>query len=414
MSAPSTPSEPASLRTILHLDMDAFYASVEIRDDPSLAGKPVIVGGSSRRGVVCAASYEARKFGVCSAMPTSRAHRLCPQAIFLPPRMDRYAEVSDRVFEVFHRYTPLVEGLSIDEAFLDVGASASLFGSGEVIARRIKGDVKDELRLNVSAGVAESKFVAKIASDLHKPNALVVVPPGTSRAFLAALPIERMWGVGAKTAPKLRALGFATLGDLADAEVDRLERVLGSWGASVRALARGDDTRPVVPDREAKSIGAEETHEQDLTTREEISRALLAHAQRIAQRMTRAGVAARTVTVKLKLADFTLLTRQTTLDEAAADTLAIHVAACDLLSKFPLKPGAPVRLTGLSLSGLEMRGAAPVLFPDKDALRRQKLEDLARAVSDRWDGEGTASAKSLMTRAALLGSGAGKRTPQFK
>jgi DNA polymerase-4 len=405
---------PDVTRTILHLDMDAFYASVEVRDDPSLRGKPVVVGGSSRRGVVCAASYEARKFGVHSAMPTARAYRLCPQAIFLPPRMARYAEVSDRVFEVFHRYTPLVEGLSIDEAFLDVTASRSLFGSGETIARRIKEDVASELRLDVSAGVADSKFVAKIASDLHKPNALVVVPPGTSREFLAGLPIERMWGVGAKTAPKLRALGFATLGDLALAEDDRLERVLGSWGAAVRALARGDDTRAVVPDRDAKSIGAEETHENDLTTLDEISRELLASAQRIAQRMLRAGVAGRTVHVKVKLADFTLLTRQTTLPEAAADTLAIHAAACALLPKFPLK-NARVRLTGLSVSGLELLGSAPTLFPDPGAVKRQKLEELVRAVSDRWDGDGAAK----VTRAALLGSGGsggtvGRRTPQFK
>ncbi len=410
MTAPA--DEPTSLaRTILHLDMDAFYASVEIRDDPSLAGKAVIVGGSARRGVVCAASYEARKFGVHSAMPTAMASRLCPQAIFLPVRMDRYVEVSDRVFEVFHRYTPLVEGLSLDEAFLDVTASHSLFGSGESIARRIKDDVKTELRLNVSAGVADSKFVAKIASDLHKPNALVVVPPGTSRAFLASLPIERMWGVGAKTAPKLRALGFQTLGDLADAEVDRLERVLGSWGVEVRALARGDDARSVVPDREAKSIGAEETHDHDLTTRDEISRALLASAQRIAQRMTRAGIAARTIAVKLKLADFTLLTRQTTLTEAVADTMAIHAAACELLPKFPLK-NARIRLTGLSLSGLELRGAVPVLFPDKAAAKRQKLEELVRAVSDRYDGDESARG-TAMTRAALLGLST-KRTPQFK
>ena len=406
MSGDRANAPPA--RTILHLDMDAFYASVEVRDDPSLAGKPVIVGGSSRRGVVCAASYEARKFGVHSAMPTARAHRLCPQAVFLPVRMHRYVEVSDRVFEVFHRYTPQVEGLSIDEAFLDVSASHSLFGSGEAIARRIKEDVAGELLLNVSAGVADSKFVAKIASDLQKPNALVVVPPGTSREFLAGLPIERMWGVGAKTAPKLRALGFATLGDLANAEVDRLERVLGSWGPSVRALARGEDERAVVPDREAKSIGAEETHEHDLTTEDDISRELLGSAQRIAQRMTRAGVAGRTITVKLKLSDFTLLTRQTTLPEAAADTLALHSAARALLSKFPLE-NARVRLTGLSVSGLEVLGAAPVLFPDRAALKRQKLEELVRAVSDRWDGDGAGK----VTRAALLGTSQ-RRTPQFK
>ena len=223
--------------------MDAFYASVEIRDNPELRGKAVIVGGNSRRGVVCAASYEARKFGVHSAMPTAKAYQLCPHAIFLPPRMRRYSEASADVFSVFHRYTPLVEGLSVDEAFLDVTGSLSLFGDGAVIARRIKDDVKREIGLIVSAGVAETKFVAKVASDLGKPDGLLIVPLGGAREFLAPLPVERMWGVGPKTAPKMRALGFATLADLANADPATLEEVLGSWGTDVHLLARGEDAR---------------------------------------------------------------------------------------------------------------------------------------------------------------------------
>src|SRR5690606_17777249 len=248
------------MRKILHVDMDAFFASVEQRDDPRLRGKPVVVGGASRRGVVAAASYEAREFGVRSAMPMAEALRRCPRLIVVPPRGDRYGEVSARVFDVFHAYTPLVEGLSIDEAFLDVTASRSLFGDGPTIARRIKQDVLDATGLTCSAGVAPCKFVAKIASDMEKPNGLTVVA-GDVAAFLAPLPIERMWGIGPKTAPTLRRLGYATLGDLARADPAALERALGSWGPEVRELARGNDPRDVVPDREAKSIGAECTYD---------------------------------------------------------------------------------------------------------------------------------------------------------
>ncbi|MEO8878194.1 MAG: DNA polymerase IV, partial [Polyangiaceae bacterium] len=201
--------------TILHIDMDAFYASVEEKDDPSLKGKSVIVGGQARRGVVCAASYAARKFGVHSAMPMLRAMNLCPHAIVVSPRMGRYSEISSAVFSIFHRFTPLVEGLSIDEAFLDVGASKSLFGDGETIARTIKKAIRDELDLPASAGVAPNKFIAKIASDLGKPDGLLVVKQEDVVKFLAPLPIERMWGVGPKTAPKIHALGLHTFGDIA-------------------------------------------------------------------------------------------------------------------------------------------------------------------------------------------------------
>jgi DNA polymerase-4 len=237
-----------SLRKIIHIDMDAFYASVEQNDDPKLRGKPVIVGGPSRRGVVTAASYEARPFGVHSAMPMAEAQRLCPQAIVVPPRMARYAEVSGIVFEIFGRFTPLVEGLSLDEAFLDVTHSQSLFGDGATIARRIKDAVRRETGLVASAGVASSKFVAKVASDLRKPDALVVVPDGEEAAFLAPLVIERMWGVGKKTAPRLHAEGLRLIGDLARADPMRLEQLLGSWGREVHRLARGEDDRDVVPD----------------------------------------------------------------------------------------------------------------------------------------------------------------------
>lgn len=377
--------------------MDAFYASVEQRDNPSLVGKPVLVGGASRRGVVAAASYEARHFGVFSAMPMGEALRKCPLAVVVRPRMDRYAEVSAQVFEIFHRFTPLVEGLSLDEAFLDVTASMSLFGDGAAIARMIKDAIRVELGLIASAGVAPCKFAAKVASDLQKPDGLVVVPDREVARFLAPLPIERMWGVGPKTAPRMREAGFATLGDLAKADPQRLERLMGSWGLHVYALSRGDDVRDVDPDGEAKSIGTEQTYENDLTDIDAIARTLLDHASQIAQRLVREGVSARAVTVKLKYADFTLRTRQVTLPAAVTDTQSIYVAARALLDKFP-RTGDRVRLTGVSVSQLTDGQSELTLFPDRAVQKRQRLEELISNVADRFGGQG-------MTRATLLDEG---------
>jgi DNA polymerase-4 len=383
----------SNARQILHVDMDAFYASVEEKDDPSLAGKPLVVGGRSRRGVVMAASYAARPFGVRSAIPMALALRRCPQLVVVPPRMDRYAEVSAAIFEIFGRFTPLVEGLSLDEAFLDVTGSGSLFGDGATIARRIKDTIRAETGLTASAGVAPCKFVAKVASDLRKPDGLVVVRPEDVRAFLAPLPIERMWGVGPKTAPKLEGIGLHTLGDLANAKASDLEQLMGSWGTAVRALARGEDDRPVNPGREASSVGAEETYEHDLKDRASIEPTLLAHAGRIAQRLLRAGLVARVVVVKLKYADFTIRTRRATLDEPVADTGSIYGAARRLLQRFDgVECG--VRLTGVSVSALSDE-APPTLFPDAAAEKRRKLEQVIATVSDRFGDV-------QLTRAALL------------
>ncbi len=383
------------MRQILHVDMDAFYASVEQLDDPALRGKPVLVGGPSRRGVVTAASYEARPFGARSAMPMAEALRKCPHAIVVPPRMARYAEVSGIVFEIFRRFTPLVESLSLDEAFLDVTDSQSLFGDGAKIARSIKGCILRELGLLASAGVATCKFVAKVASDLKKPDALVVVRAGEERAFLAPLPIERMWGVGKKTAPRMRDAGFSTIGDLASARQEDLERFLGKWGREVHGLARGEDDRDVEPDREPKSIGAEETHEYDLETREAVERSLLDRAAHVAQRLVREGYWARTVTVKLKYADFTLLTRRTSLPDPVSDTTSIYETARALLDRFPLE-GERIRLVGLSMSELHDRAPPPKLFVDPAADRRRKLEEVVSDVSARFGDDG-------ITRATLLG-----------
>jgi len=377
--------------------MDAFYASVEERDDPSLRGKPLLVGGSQRRGVVLAASYAARPFGARSAMSMAQALRLCPQAIVVPPRPARYAEASAQVFAIFHRYTPLVEGLSLDEAFLDVTESRALFGDGETVARRIKDDIQREVSLTASAGVAPSKFVAKVASDLRKPDGLVVVRPEEVEAFLSPLAIERMWGVGPKTAPRLRAMGIATFEDLVRCDPTKLDKLLGSWGRHVRDLAQGRDTREVDPDREAKSVGHEQTYEYDLTDTDSILKTLLSHCGRVAQRLHNAGIAGRVVVVKLKYADFTLRTRRISLPEPVSDTTSIHRAASQLLSEF--EPG-PVRLTGVSVSGLTdayQEDAQPSLFEDQGRVereRRNRVESVVSAVSARYG--------DALTRAALL------------
>jgi DNA polymerase-4 len=364
--------------------MDAFYASVEELDNPSLRGKPVIVGGSSRRGVVLAASYAVRKFGVHSAMSMAEAMRLAPRAIVVPPRHARYAEISETVFSIFGRYSPIIEGLSIDEAFLDVTESRSLFGDGESIARAIKSDIKGEVELTASAGVAPSKFVAKIASDLRKPDGLVVVPPDEVGAFLAPLPIERMWGVGPKTAPRLHALGFKTFGDIVRADPATLERAFGAYGIDMSLLARGEDPRVVEPDRAAKSIGAEETFESDLRSWEEVERSLLAHAGRVAARMVDAELAARVVTVKLKYADFTLRTRRATLPEPASDSLTIYEAARQAARDLPLRP---IRLTGVAVADFVPRDARTTLFPDPVLEKRKRIESLVAQIRDRYEEE---------------------------
>jgi DNA polymerase-4 len=382
------------MRTILHVDMDAFYASVEQRDNPGLRGKPVIVGGPSRRGVVLAASYEVRPFGVQSAMPMTEALRRAPQAVVVAPRHDRYAQVSDGAFAIFRRYTPLVEALSPDEAFLDVTASRALFGDGEAIARAIKADMVRELGLTASAGVAPCKFAAKVASDLKKPDGLVVVAGGVAE-FLAPLPVERMWGVGPKTAPRLRALGFATIGDLARGSTRVLRRELGSWGDYVAQLARGEDDRDVHPARLARSVGAEQTYEEDLVGGEAIASTLLTHSGRVARRLIRSHLEARTVSVKIKYSDFTLRTRSMTLPEAVQDTDAIHRAALELLARVPLDKRR-VRLTGVSVTGLVRAAGALPLFPDEPAEKRRKLEEVTAQIADRFGDD------DVLTRASLL------------
>jgi DNA polymerase IV len=380
-------------RQILHIDMDAFYASVEQLDDPSLRGKPVLVGGHARRGVVMAASYEARPFGVHSSMPMAEAMRRCPRAKIVTPRMGRYAEVSRNVFGVLRTFTPLVEGLSLDEAFLDVTASQSLFGDGATIARKIKENIFAQTGLFASAGVAPCKFVAKIASDIDKPDGLHVVLAAEVGAFLAPLPIEKMWGIGVKTAPKIHALGFHTLGDLALADARRIESVLGAWGLEAQALARGIDPRNVVPDRPAKSIGAEDTFDRDLRGSAALERHLLAQASRVAARLCREHLLGRVVVVKLKYADFTVQSRRMTLGEPAGDTDSIFAVVRTLLARFDL--ARPVRLTGVSVADLRAESTAATLFGEPEGARRRRLEQVSAQIADRFGARG-------IRRAALL------------
>jgi DNA polymerase-4 len=390
------PSLEGPDRQILHVDMDAFFASVEQLDNPGLRGKPVLVGGTSRRGVVAAASYEARPFGARSAMPMAHALRLCPNAVVVPPRHDRYAEISRRVFEIFQRFTPLVEGLSLDEAFLDVTASRSLFGDGASIARRIKDTVKSEIQLTCSAGVAPCKFAAKIASDLQKPDGLVVVPPNVAE-FIAPLPLERMWGVGPRASERLRKAGFSTIGDLASASLLRLESLLGEGlAAHIHALAHGVDDRPVEPGRAAKSVGAEETFETDIRDRRILERKLLELSARVARRLLKAGIAGEVVVVKLKYADFTLQTRRTKLRGPAVDTDSIYTTAKSLLDRFDLSSRA-ARLIGVAVADLteDLPAEELSLFPDPAQGKRRRLEEVVARVADRFGNKG-------ITRAALL------------
>jgi DNA polymerase-4 len=335
------------MRAIIHVDMDAFYASVEQRDNPALRGKPIIVGGHAQRGVVVAASYEVRPFGVRSAMPMARAMKAAPHAIVVKPRFPAYAEASEQVFAIFERYTPLIEPLSLDEAFLDVTASVGLFGAPADIARRIRKEIADELRLPASAGIAPVKFVAKIASDLAKPNGQREVRPEETVAFLAGLPVSRLWGVGPKTEEALKVAGLRTIGDVAAREPEWLEERLGSSGRHLWELSQGIDSREVVPDRAAKSVGAEDTFEEDLTGVDALKPHVHSQALRVGRRLRRAGVKGRVVQLKLKFSDFTLITRRTTLREATDDGQTLYRTALELLER--AHEDRPIRLTGVSV-----------------------------------------------------------------
>ncbi len=364
---------PNGDRAILHVDMDAFFASVEVLDRPDLSGKPVVVGGAGPRGVVAACTYEARMFGVRSAMPSVVARRLCPGAVFVDGRFRRYVEVSRQLHTVFERTTPLVEGISLDEAFLDVTGSMGLLGPAPDIAERIRGEVLQQLGLHCSVGIGRSKLIAKLASKAAKPRAdrsgvhpgpgVVAVAPADEPAFLRPLPVGALWGVGPATAARLDRMGVRTVGELADLPTRFLERQLGrAHGARLSALARGDDQRPVVPLHDPKSIGHEETFPVDVSDSVSLHRHLARLADASANQLRRAGLAARTVTVKVRFSDFSTVTRSQTVPMDLEATRSIEVLAGSLLDSVDRLAG--VRLLGVSLSGLgEPSTSTQLAFP---------------------------------------------------
>jgi DNA polymerase-4 len=362
--------------TVMHVDLDAFFAAVEVLDDPSLAGRPVIVGGTGTRGVVAACTYEARSFGIHSAMPSVEARRRCPHAVFLPGRFSRYSEISVRFHEVLQGFTPVVEGIALDEAFLDVSGARRILGSPPAIARAIREAVSEELHLNCAVGVARTKLLAKLASRAAKPTAsrsgtrpgpgVVVIEPDKELAFLHPLPVRALWGVGPATGNRLTDLGVVTVGDLASIPVETLCRVVGaSHGRHLAALARGDDTRSVVACQEMKSIGHEETFASDLHGHEESHRHVVRMSDAVGRRLQEADVRGRTITVKVRFGDFTTITRSHTVAHATDSPRAIGAVAGALLEGVDVSPG--IRLLGVSMSGLVAGAAEPQQLSFADA-----------------------------------------------
>lgn len=364
---------------ILHCDMDAFYASVEERERPELVGQPVIVGGE-KRGVVSAANYVARKYGIHSAMPSATAHRLCPHGIFLPPRIGYYAEVSHQIREIFERFTPLVEPLSLDEAFLDVTGSEPLFGSAAEIGQKIKQAVRQELHLVVSVGVAPNKFLGKIASDAGKPDGFVVIEQGQEQEFLDQLPVERLWGVGKQGSKVFERLGIRTIGQLRQWPIDTLVSRFGSQGEYLWQLAHGIDDRAVVPEREAKSISHETTFEEDISDMEVLRAWLLDLTEQVGWRLRRNGLRGRTVQLKVRFADFSTITRSQTLPEPTHITDELWQAASELVSQRLPSGHLPVRLIGMGVSGFDESGFRQGLLFEQEQRRKQANLD---AVTDK-------------------------------
>lgn len=383
---------------ILHVDMDAFYASVEERDRPELVGQPVIVGGTpAGRGVVAAANYVVRKYGVHSAMPTATALRLCPQAIVLPPRMDYYADVSRQIRDIFDRYTPLVEPLSLDEAFLDVTGSAGLFGPAPAIGRRIKQDIRQELRLVASVGVAPNKFLAKIASDLNKPDGFLVVEPGRIQEFLDPLPVGRLWGVGRVAGGLLDRLGIRTISQLRSQPVELLRQHFGKSGDQLWELAHGVDDRPVVPDREAKSISHETTFATDVDDMEVLRAWLLELTEQVGRRLRRHQLRGRTVQLKVRFADFSTITRSHTLPEATNVTVELWRAADDLLTQRLPQRRLSVRLLGMGVAGLDSSGQQQrSLFDEPGHQKQVQLDAVADQIRAQYGAAGLGRAAAML------------------
>ena len=377
--------------------MDAFFAAVEILDNPELKGKPVIVGGTPEgRGVVSTASYEARKFGVHSAMSAWRAVKLCPKGIFLRPRGKRYAEISNEVFAIFRRFTPLVEPISIDEAFLDVTGCEKLFGSAVEIGRKIKELIKTEIKLTASVGVAPNKFLAKLASDLEKPDGFVVISQEKAPQLLANLPVGRMLGVGKKSVKRLESLGIRKVKDLLNHRKDELEMVLGSWAHTLLELARGHDTRPVTTGGGPKSIGAERTFAKNIGQEEELHQILDKLVDEVAARLRKSNHVCRTVSIKARYPDFTTHTRSISLTSPSARTFDIRSSARLLLDERLKRAGRPLRLLGVQVSNLiEMGTGQLALFQSKDDDLHDKLDEVRDQITEKF-GKGSIAWANLV------------------
>jgi DNA polymerase-4 len=410
MTTHSTGQLPEHRRVVLHADMDAFYASVEQRDNPTWLGKPVIVGGSSARGVVTAASYEARVFGVHSAMPGYEARRLCPDGIFVRGEMKKYRRESKRIFEIFRRYSPKVQGVSLDEAFLDLTGTERLMGPPREVAKRLRAEVRAQTQLAVSVGIAPVKMVAKIASDLCKPDGLLEVPHDGVRDFLDPLPIGRIWGVGPVAQARLTALGFQKIGDLARTDLRQLEAALGSWGLDVARLARGEEYSEVEPYRDPRSYSEETTFEDDVLDRRVLDPTIIALAESVARRLRTDRFRARTVVLKLKMArrksagprGYPILTRRMTLPEATDDGETISKSAMDLLTRLGLS--APLRLLGVGVTNIvrESPGQLSLFEPAERGERRERLNRAVDEIAKRFGSEAlTRGSQERAERAGL-------------
>lgn len=381
-------------RVVIHLDLDAFFVAVERLDDPTLIGVPVIVGGRAEsRGVVSSASYEARKFGVHSAMPTAQALRLCPQAVLIPGHRGRYAEMSRKVMAILGDYTPLLEPISIDEAFLDVTGTEAQYGPPAELAKTIQDRIEQELSLSASLGVAANKLVAKIASDFRKPHGITVVPPGEEAAFLAPLLIRRLWGVGAVTAQQLARLGVETIGDLAAFSQDELRGRFGVQGEGLWRAARGIDHTPVTPEHEAKSLSREETFAQDVRDPVLLRRELLRLSEAVAFRLRRHHLQARTIHLKLRYGDFSTITRQATLPDPT-DTGPVIYARALALFDAAWDRRRPVRLIGVGGGNLEQPGRQMRLF-EQASTRQTQLDVALDRIRERF-GEDAIQRASLL------------------
>ncbi|MEN6429134.1 MAG: DNA polymerase IV [Phycisphaerales bacterium] len=376
----------AQARQIIHVDMDAFYASIEQSDHPELQGQAVIVGGDPKsRGVVSAASYEVRKFGVHSAMPTAQALRLCPHAVLLPVRMARYAEVSHAIHAIFKSYTPLVEPLSLDEAFLDVTDSTKLFGPAEEIGRQIKSRIREQTSLTASVGIAPNKFLAKLASDLRKPDGFVVITEQNRQQVLDPLPVGRIWGVGKVTDKTLRSHGIETIGQLRCRTAAQLRAVVGNAAEELLRLAHGEDDREVEPDQQCKSLSSEETFATDLRDSDILLSVLMGQVEEVAQRLRRRGLQARTITLKLRYGDFRTVTRSETLAGGTNATHLLWQAAERVFRRWQSQSAGPLRLLGFAASGLEREGTGEQwLFPDREQEKLKKLDLIADKIRGRY------------------------------